>query len=461
MANDQGGRTVRAEATLLRIPLFALAVKGSAALDGFEHRQVRRRTGDHSAVDLVVRTERDETTPYPGPLSRRAHMALLSLVTDRGFPFENPVVWTWRELCRRMGLPNSGRRVAELKGAIRASAGLKLFGLDGRARSAARSLYEACEFQNEPRAGAVGIRAVVDANRLWLAPWYLESLNALHSAPLDYGLWKRLEAVGPLASRLYEYLLPSFYRREALQVAYDRLAPAMPVVIQSRRSHAVRQFAAPLEALGSEGVIAHAGWGVMKATGRPKLILARGPRLATEGMSTAAREPATEPAVDPEEAAAMAVEFYRLLGRDLQPLRSDLAVARGLIAKYGADESRARLPDAVKRLKLRFRNAETMGALVRYFDESAREAQRSRDDEARRDRDAASRAAERSSQEHDDARRRDAWNALSEPQRQAERAAVLSMHPTLRRFPPLLDAACLQRLTLPDDGVAGERRERV
>ncbi len=120
--------TVRAEATLLRIPLFGLAVKGAGQLDGIEFRFHRRR-GDQS-LEAVIRTERDDKTPYPGPLSRRVHMAVLSLVADQGFPVSNPVTWTWRDLCRRMGLPNSGRRIGELKSALRSTWGLKIFGLE-------------------------------------------------------------------------------------------------------------------------------------------------------------------------------------------------------------------------------------------------------------------------------------------------------------------------------------------
>ena len=59
---------VRAEATLLRIPLFGLAVKGSSQLDGSSSRFHRRR-GDQN-LEAVIRTERDDKTPYPGPLSR-------------------------------------------------------------------------------------------------------------------------------------------------------------------------------------------------------------------------------------------------------------------------------------------------------------------------------------------------------------------------------------------------------
>ena len=229
MVDDAKKQILKAEATLLRLPIFALAVKGSTSLDGFEFRYSRRR-GDRT-VESIVRTERDEKDPYPGPLARRVHMAMLSLANDRGFPCDNPITWTWRDLCRRMGLPNSGRRVAELKAAIRATWALKIHGLDtadGRTHETWRRLYAEVEFFNEAKADGTSS----DANRLWLAPWYLESLNNLHAAPLDYGFWKRLEKVGPLASRLYEYLVPAFYKRDALEFAYDRLASAMPVVAE-------------------------------------------------------------------------------------------------------------------------------------------------------------------------------------------------------------------------------------
>ena len=56
-------------------------------------------------------------------------------------------------------------------------------------------------------------------------------------------------------------------------------------------------------------------------------------------------------------------------------------MARDLIAKYGLDRSLEVLPDAVQRLKSRFRNAETMGALVRYFDEAVADLDRKRREE--------------------------------------------------------------------------------
>ena len=265
-------------------------------------------------------------------------MALLSMVAERGFPFENPLSWTWHDLCRRMGLPSSGRRDVELKRAIRATWGLRIFGmerLDGRVRETWRRLYAECEFRNDARADG----SVADANRLWLAPWYLDSLNELHAVPVDYDLWKRLERVAPLASRLYEYLIPSFFKREVLELSYDRLASAMPVVSEDRRSHAIRQFATALEALQAEGIVAGSAWDAMKGTGRPKLILNRGPRLTprtpTEPTADAAPAIAPAEAIDPALESRVIEEFYRLLGKRVRPLRSDRTVARAVDCQGG------------------------------------------------------------------------------------------------------------------------------
>jgi hypothetical protein len=444
MAQKDDRRILKAEATLLRIPLFALAVKGSASLDGIEFRYTRRR-GEES-IEVAIRTERDRGLPYPGPLARRIHMAFLSLAAERGFPFENPLDWTWRELCRRMGLPNSGRRDAEFKRAIRATWGLKIFGLerlDGRVRESWRRLYAECEFQNDARADG----SLVDANRLWLAPWYLDSLNALHAAPVDYDLWKQLERVGPLASRLYEYLIPSFFKRESLELAYDRLASAMPVVSEARRSHAIRQFAPALEVLEAEGVIARPAWDAMKGTGRPKLILARGPRLAPRvppsGATIAVGRP--DESIDPAAQDRVVAEFYRLLGKQVRPVRADQSVARELIARAGLERTLALLPEAVRRLKARFRNAETMGALVRYFDEVMAEDERRREAEGREAREAARRDAETARQAEEERRMAAIWAELDEAAREAIRAAVLAEQPMLRRYPGLLEGACISR----------------
>ena len=463
---DREPRTIlRAEATLLRLPIFGLAVKGSALLDGFEF----RRAGKSDADELVFRTERDGASPYPGPLSRRLHMALLQIVAEKGFPFENPVTFSWRDLCKRMGLPNSGRRIGEFKSALRATWGLKMFGLSdlegGCDPFPWRRLYDDCRFANErfewDEGGEISGKTTEFGspwNRIWLAKWYLESLNALHSAPVDYVLWKRLEAVGPLASRLYEFLLPTFYKRESVEIAYERLARAMPVAPQTRPSHAARQFGDALEALQREEVLRSSTWGTMKSTGRPKIALVRGALLDPKASAKAKTDDLSSTLIvasadGPREVSRFvveqfAVEFYKLLGKSHQPYKSDLAVAAGLLRQYGEEQAFEVLPEAVKRLKARFRNAETLGPLARYFEETAAEAVRRREETQIAQQVAIERAAQRARDEAADRALREAWSGLAEAARAAIRDEVLKEHPSFRRIPSLVDAACLQKLRM-------------
>ena len=139
-------------------------------------------------------------------------------------------------------------------------------------------------------------------------------------------------------------------------------------------------------------------------------------------------------------------DFYQLLGKDVRPFPSDLSVARGLIARFGVDLAFSLLPDAVQRLKSGFRNAESMGPLPRYMDQAEAMANRQKEAESRRRREARERRDSEAQAEARDAQLRQAWAALSEPQRDAIRQDVLRDQPLCRRFPALLDAACLMRL---------------
>ena len=110
---------MKAEANLLRLPLFALHTKHLKALDGIECRG--RVVRDGEAYQYVLRATRNTSTYYPGPLARAAHLAFLSIISEHGLPFENPVTWSWRDLCRRMGVVYGGKIVGELKQAILAT----------------------------------------------------------------------------------------------------------------------------------------------------------------------------------------------------------------------------------------------------------------------------------------------------------------------------------------------------
>src|SRR5437870_555458 len=74
---------IRAEANLLRLPLFALHTKGLRTLDGIEC-SGRRLDGDGQLHDFTFRATRNTATLYPGPLARAVHLAFLSIMTEQG-----------------------------------------------------------------------------------------------------------------------------------------------------------------------------------------------------------------------------------------------------------------------------------------------------------------------------------------------------------------------------------------
>src|SRR5438132_7834710 len=80
---------IRAEANLLRLPLFALHTKGLKTLDGIEC--TGRIARDGETREFIFRSTRNTATLYTGPLSRAAHQAFLSIMTERGLPLENPI----------------------------------------------------------------------------------------------------------------------------------------------------------------------------------------------------------------------------------------------------------------------------------------------------------------------------------------------------------------------------------
>src|SRR5207302_8970050 len=105
--------------------LFALHTKGLKSLDGIECRGRSTRAGQTHEYQL--RITRNTASLYPGLLSRKVHFALLSIATERGFPLQNPITWSWRDLCRRMGIAYGGHTTTrQLKSAIRSTHGIVL-----------------------------------------------------------------------------------------------------------------------------------------------------------------------------------------------------------------------------------------------------------------------------------------------------------------------------------------------
>ena len=93
-------------------------------MDGIRCEGTFRRGGRSCPFSFAA--TRNAATFYPGPLARSAHFAILSLATEGGLPASNPIVFTWRELCSRMGVCCSGRTIRELRAALAATKGLMI-----------------------------------------------------------------------------------------------------------------------------------------------------------------------------------------------------------------------------------------------------------------------------------------------------------------------------------------------
>lgn len=463
-------RFIKAEANLLRLPLFALHTKGLRTLDGIECRGKLARDG--VAHEFVFRATRNTATPYPGPLARSAHLAFLSLMTERGFPLQNPVTWSWRALCRRMGISCSGRTVQRLKAAIRSTKGLmissqyalfsKEMGKLIRTQERDLSLYDEVAFVSDllPDGG------VADTNYLWLSGWYLANLNALFTAPLDYEIWRRLDERSPIASRLYEFLLLNFYSgTPVLRINYAKLAQFLPVRPERYASDARRQLDVALGLLTAEGVIGAAEW-VDSKDGLAQLRFHRGRILAApsdqdlvpcglaeEEFAGAVEVEEMRHVKPPEE--ALVADFYRAWAgeENHRPTKKELGQAREWIERFGAAKARALVQLAVKRLRKSWPGAKTIGAMDRYFDEVAAEFDREqgrleseRQERARRGREREDERRRQDERERFEAAWRPAWDALSEAGREEIRRAIVAGKHYLSRMPRLVDGLCLDEL---------------
>ena len=274
---------IRTEANLLRLPLFALHTKRLKTLDGIEcHGRISR---DGQTHQFLFRATRNTGTLYPGPLARSAHLAFLSIVTDQGLPLENPLTWSWRDLCRRMGIAYGGQMVHHLKDAITSTAGLLLqseYALYSkpdaqpiRTFQDALHLYDRVIFIG----GQLPDGTTADTNYLWFSDWYAKNLDAMFTAPLDYLLWRSLDEQSPISSRLYEFLLLNFYSgAPVLRINYETLAQLLPVRPKRFLSDARRQLEPPFRLLGDASVISELQWTETRNS-LAQLHLYPGPRL--------------------------------------------------------------------------------------------------------------------------------------------------------------------------------------
>lgn len=288
---------LRAETNLLRFPFFALKNAGLWSTERIECDG--EATDDREVCRWHWEVRRGPGLPFPGSLAHAAHMAFLEIMTERGLPFENPVAWTWRDLCRRMEVSYKGALVPDIQQAVCSTKGALIFSqqaLKDRSTGmritskSAMSLYDRAVFQREAMPGG----GEADRNYVWLSQWYLDSLSAGYTAPLDHDLWKYLHRKSTVASRLYEYFRFATWRKAELPIRYEKLAAYLPVTPVRTISKAKERLA-PAFALLKESGVAEVVWPESLET---PLRIVRGIRLAPDRRGKVIEYPTIAPTVD-------------------------------------------------------------------------------------------------------------------------------------------------------------------
>ena len=389
-ASEHGRHILRVESNLLGFPFFALSTKGLSRRKYLQVTGTKYLPGGERR-DFSLTVSRSATRYYPGPLARKIHYALTDLLQDRAAgasdQLASPVSFTWRNLHERMEVAYHGATsIQRAKDALFDTVGATIFTdsafmqRSGESRAAMPTretgyhLYDRCVFINDPLpAGGAS-----DKNAVWLADWYLANLNALMTAPIDYGRWLRMNHASPLASRLYEFLVVKF-RRDIpfLQINYPYFVSFLPATAHPYRALAMRQLAEPFQLARQHDVLADVEWGE-SVDGQLQLKLFPGPAVVDRGGAT--REmPAEEfdrltvfEGENDESAESELVRRYHSLRFDRsghRPTTAELAYARELLATYNDTLLQRLLPRVADAMRDHFPSGKLLVAARPYVEE--------------------------------------------------------------------------------------------
>ena len=458
---------IKQEANLLRFPFFALGRKGLRNHKGLLI--VGQSKLDSQTYDFEYRITCNSDDLYPGQLARKVHMGLLRIMqSTQPFPFCNPIEFTWRELMETIGILPGGRTVQQIKQAIRSIEGTRIrskFALKNahgkhlKGRERGYGLYNQYVFFDELMPDE---ETIADKNFLWLADWYLANINSLYCAPLDHGLWLRLDDASPIASRLYEFFTFNFAGDwKTLTIDYGKLHRFLPVAPEKHLSQIQKQLGKALGLVVDAGVLADAAWHRGKRD-QVQLVVRRGPLLTKRGSAAAlAGDQHDVEATEIRELYRQArpedeliCQFHALWDGNEQyhPTPTDRARAKAIIVTYGQQAAERLLPAVVELVRQHFPKGKSFGATTQYWPAAAAELDHKTKLVDRRKQEFVAQQLheERRRQTFDDHERlQHLWETLPATNQQAIRDRVLASHPStmqLEKYTRTFHRFCLQEL---------------
>jgi hypothetical protein len=230
---------IKSEVNFTRLPFFALSRGGLKKRGEIEYRDSVERDGEK--LDILWRVTANTRYGYPGPFDKKVHKALEFLISQKGFPVENPITFSFYELCKLMNIEISGKTKRMIREALIRT---KLAGIESRGSFYYKgekrwiddifNLYDRVVFFGETLPSG----ETADRNYVFLSDWYLKSLNSFYVKPLDFSYYCSLQST--LSGRLYEFLSIQFYglQGKPYSIEYHKLCQLLPIVEQKYVSNA-------------------------------------------------------------------------------------------------------------------------------------------------------------------------------------------------------------------------------
>jgi hypothetical protein len=196
---------------------------------------------------------------------------------------------------------------------------------------------------------------------------------------------------------------------------------------------------------------------LLHGLGLPQILLHRGPLLSSVSVSPATfdvgDEDFTLSRIEDVEApeGKLVSAFHEAWGnKSFRPAKSELDLARQLIAAHGEKLMQELLPRVVKRLKMKWPDAKTFVAVTRYLPEVLKEEER---EKARVSRERQEDLAEQETREltlkqaQDKAVLQALWDGLTRDEQESIRVSVLAKQPAnLQKFPGMVERFCLEEV---------------
>ena len=262
-------RYIASELNLARLPFFASSTTNLKRKEGVLYEDTVKHKGGE--VKLIWEVTGNSKYGYPGPFAESVHVALLDIITEQGLPFQNPVVFSFYDLCDRLDIKHNGKNIRGIRNAILS---IRLAGIviensfvtkDGRRLSYTPDptfLYKrvALYGDTDPRTGEA-----MELSAVWLSDFYLDSLNSGNIRPIDFQYFKQLHSRSYAATKLYEYLGYRFsgtfrHNNDYAKVDYDKLTTIIDIKRQPYLSQAKQKLEKPHQSLVDTNFISRIEW---------------------------------------------------------------------------------------------------------------------------------------------------------------------------------------------------------